>query len=255
MNLQRTLAALALSAAAVIAAACGDVVAPLSRSAPAPPNFAGAQKLGQCLLQLDLTGTKIEPIVGDHVSVTAPAGEVVTRVAIKAGTSCWFTPSGASATYTFSLDGAPCYVVEGLGGATVSVTRVGDGSSCKDISNIEYVTGPPLPTTGFLQICVVVVGDDAPPASLTTPLPFVVAGQQISVANGTCSNPMELPGSVVVVSEQPNTFDVFLLSAATVPDDRLVGFDFPAQTATVTVVAGSTTVVTITNMWFHGLDY
>ena len=246
--LHRTLGALALSAAGAFAAACGDAVAPLARTGLAQANLASAQKLGQCLLQLDLTGTKVEPIVGGNITVTAPTGEVVNRVAIKAGTACWFTPASTSGTYTFSFNGAACYVVAGLGNATVTVARIGDGPGCKDISNIEYVTGPPAPTTGSLQICVVVVGDNPPPGSLTFQFPFVVAGQQIPVANGTCSNSIELPEGATVVSEQSNTFTIALSSAVTAPIDRLVGFDFAAQTATVTVVAGSTTVVTITNL-------
>ena len=244
----RAVVALALSAAGVLAAACGDAVAPLSRTGPALPNVVAAQKLGQCLLQLGLTGNKVEPIVGGIVTVNAPVAEVVTLVSIKAGTGCWFTPSGATGIYTFSFDGTPCYIVAGLGSGTATVTRVGNGPGCKDISNIEYVTGPPAPTTGLLQICVVVVGDNPPPGSLTFQFPFVVAGQQIPVANGTCSNSIELPEGAAVVSEQPNTFTIALSSAVTAPIDRLVGFDFAAQTATVTVVAGSTTVVTITNM-------
>jgi hypothetical protein len=256
--LRRTLGALALSAAGVLAVACGDAVAPLPRSGAAPPNLASAQKLGQCLLQLDLTGNKVEPIVERNITVNAPAGQVVTLVSIKAGTACWLTPAGTSGTYTFSFDGTPCYVVAGLGAATATVTRVGNGSDCKDISNIEYFTAPPAPTTGFLQICVVVVGDTPPPpGSLTFQFPFVVAGQQIPVANGTCSNSIELPGGATVISELPNTFSIALWSAVTAPIDRLVGFDLAAQTATVTVVTGSTTVVTITNLVGepdHGLD-
>jgi hypothetical protein len=93
---------------------------------------------GNCLGG-DATKTPDDP--GDTVILTAPAGQVITTVAIKAGTPC----------FTFTEDGSVpgCYTVEGIGTSSVTVTRIGSGPDCKEISHIEFITstGPPPPTT------------------------------------------------------------------------------------------------------------
>jgi hypothetical protein len=241
-------AALALSVAVLLGAACDDAVAPRAPDFSMSPSFSNGQKLGQCFLQVGLSGTQVAPGDDGNATVSAPAGEVVTRVAVKAGTPCWFTAEGATGTYTISLEGAPCYVVAGLGTASVTVTRVGVGPVCKDISHVELVSGAPPPTTGSLQICVVVVGENPPPSTLVDPYHFVVAGHDVSAAHGTCAAPIDVAAGAVVIAAQPALF-VGLSNAASVPDGRVIGVDIPGQTATVNVVAGGTTVVTITELW------
>jgi hypothetical protein len=92
--------------------------------------------LGNCLGG-DATKTPDDP--GDMVVLTAPAGQVITTVAIKAGTSC----------VTFTADGTMgCYTVAGIGSNSVTVTRSGSGPSCKEISHVEFLTSTaPPPTT------------------------------------------------------------------------------------------------------------
>jgi hypothetical protein len=93
--------------------------------------------LGNCLGG-DATKTPDDP--GDTVILTAPDGQVITTVAIKAGTAC----------ITFTADGTMgCYSVEGIGSNSVTVTREGSGPTCKEISHIEFLTStaPPPPTT------------------------------------------------------------------------------------------------------------
>jgi hypothetical protein len=94
--------------------------------------------VGNCLGG-DATKTPDDP--GDVVILTAPAGQVITTVSIKAGTPC----------FTFTADGSVpgCYTVEGIGTSSVTVTRIGSGPSCKEISHVEFLTstGPPPPTT------------------------------------------------------------------------------------------------------------
>jgi hypothetical protein len=94
--------------------------------------------LGNCLGG-DATKTPDDP--GDVVILTAPDGQVITTVSIKAGTPC----------FTFTADGSVpgCYTVEGIGTSSVTVTRIGSGPSCKEISHVEFLTstGPPPPTT------------------------------------------------------------------------------------------------------------
>jgi hypothetical protein len=82
-------------------------------------------------------GSRVEG--GDPVTeFTAPAGQVVTGVCVKAGT-------GLS---TFILDGAGiCYSVSGIGTGSVTVTRIGEGPVCKGISHVDfYLTPQPVPT-------------------------------------------------------------------------------------------------------------
>jgi hypothetical protein len=92
--------------------------------------------LGNCLGG-DATKTPDDP--GDTVILTAPAGQVITVVAIKAGTSC----------IEFTADDTiGCYTVSGIGTSSVTVTRSGSGPSCKEISHVEFLTSTaPPPTT------------------------------------------------------------------------------------------------------------
>ena len=223
--------------AAFAVAACGD--------AAGPPSFSNGQKLGQCFLE----GVQVEPSADGNAVVSAPAGQVVSQVAVKAGTLCWFTPPEVSGTYSIAVAGLPCYVVAGLGTAVATITRVGTGPSCKDISHVEFVAGVSPPTTGFVQLCVVVTGANPPPGALTTPYPFAVAGQEIGVANGTCGSPIETGPGALVIAELSNPFGVGLANAVTEPADRVIAVDVAGQTVTVMIVAGSLTIVTITNAW------
>lgn len=257
------LAAFELSAVALLAAACANPVAPTplarSVSGTVSANSASRSDLivltspspGHCFEQVGIAGTQVAPSADGNAAATAPAGAVITRVAVKAGVPCWLTPESApqGGTYTFAFDGAPCYVVGGLGSTTVTVSRVGAGPSCRDISHIEYVAGPPPPTTGVLQLSVVLAGDNPPAAALSFAFPFAVAGQQVLVAQGTCSATIEAAPGDVVITEGPNPFGIGIGGVLTAPSDRLVGFDIGTHIATVTVVLGSTTIVTVTNLW------
>jgi hypothetical protein len=94
-----------------------------------------AQGAGNCL-----DGANKVENPGDTETLTAPAGQVITTVAIKAGNPC----------ITFTTDGTMgCYTVEGIGTPSVTVTRSGSGPTCKEISHIEFITStaPPPPTT------------------------------------------------------------------------------------------------------------
>jgi hypothetical protein len=95
-----------------------------------------AQGAGNCLGG-DATKTPDDP--GDTVILTAPAGQVITTVAIKAGNPC----------IEFTADGTMgCYTVSGIGTNSVTVTRSGSGPTCKEISHIEFLTSTePPPTT------------------------------------------------------------------------------------------------------------
>ena len=239
---------IALVSAATAVAGCSDSTAPHRAIAPeAAALVSNGSKTGQCFLQLGLAAVQQDPDAGGNATVTAPSGSVVTRVAIKAGTACWFTPAGASGTFTISVGGAPCYVVSGLGDETASVTRIGNGAVCKDISHIEFVSATRT-APALVQICLVVPGA-VPPNAVGASFAFVVAGQQVALTNGACSDAIAVPEGIVTIADQPNPFAIVLSSAVTTPSDRLVGIDVGLQTATAAVAAGSITVVTITNVW------
>jgi hypothetical protein len=87
-----------------------------------------AQGKGTCIEG----ATKIDN-PGDFEVITAPAGSVITAVAIKAGTECFVFPP---------LTSNDCYSVSGLGTSTVTIERIGSGPACKEISHIEFSTGP-----------------------------------------------------------------------------------------------------------------
>jgi hypothetical protein len=90
-----------------------------------------AQGQGTCIEG----ATKIEN-PGDSEVINAPDGSVILQVAIKAGRDCFLFPP---------LESNSCYSIDGLGTGTVTITRIGSGSACKEISHIEYVLGPGVP--------------------------------------------------------------------------------------------------------------
>ena len=235
--------------AAFAVAACGDVAGPFAVAVPGTPSFSNGQKLGQCFLQVGLEGIQVEPSADGNAVVSAPAGQVVTRVAVKAGTVCWFTPPEVKGTFSIVVDGAACYAVGGLGTEVATITRVSSGPTCKDISHVELISAVPPPTTGFVQLCVILTGDDPSPGALTTPYTFAVASQEIGVANGACGSPVETGPGALVITELPNPFGVGLVNAVTEPDGRVIAVDVAGQTVTVMIVSGSLTMVTITNLW------
>jgi hypothetical protein len=227
-------------------AACGDAAVSRSLAPAAEPSFSNGNKTGQCFYELGLDGIQVDPGADGNATATAPNGNVVSRIAVKAGPTCAFTPETVTGIYTIGGEGAPCYVVSGIGSETVTVTRVGSGPVCKDISHIEFIAAP-QPTTGSLQICAVLSGT-LPPNLQLAPFRFEVAGVDVVVASGACSNPIELPSGAFVITESPSASAIGLWNAATMPEDRLIGF-VATQSATVMVVAGSTTVATITSVF------
>ena len=66
---------------------------------------------------------------------TASGGQVVTSVCVKSATEA-FTLTASSA----------CYAVTGIGTASASVTRVGPGPGCKEISYATFYAAQPTPT-------------------------------------------------------------------------------------------------------------
>lgn len=108
------------------------------------------QGLGNCL-NPDTPGFIKEDTGGTIVTIVADSGHLITSVTIKSGSE----QSSDSSCITYTADGTySCYAVSGIGTDSVTVTKVGSGSECKDISHLEAIqelptttpTDPPIPT-------------------------------------------------------------------------------------------------------------
>lgn len=109
-----------------------------------------SQGQGNCL-NPDTPGFIKEDTGGTIVTIVADSGHIITSVTVKAGSE----QSSDSTCTTYTADGTySCYAVSGLGTGSVTVTKVGSGSECKDISHLEAIqelptttpTDPPTPT-------------------------------------------------------------------------------------------------------------
>jgi hypothetical protein len=131
------LAAIALSA--VVYAACtSDGSPPTTANEPAFV-VGGTEKCE------DFGTFTAKDEVGPPWSITAPAGQVVTEVCVKAGPYAYVTSTNG----IIYVNGTPCFNVTGLDTETVRVRRADGfiGNICKGISHIEANFGPgPTPS-------------------------------------------------------------------------------------------------------------
>jgi hypothetical protein len=127
------LAAMSAAVCAVLlaftVASCGSQ--PASPTAPAV-NTGDTDAKGGSTQQCGPGGIKDEKA---PFAATAPEGEIVTGVCVKAGMQ----------TIPLSSSDA-CYDVTGIGTASATVVKVGTSSSCKDISYATFYTASPTPT-------------------------------------------------------------------------------------------------------------
>lgn len=282
MTRYRVLIALALSAA--VAAGCSEAAAPQYQLSPRNARLSsGVQKidgtgraLGHCFRELGIDAPILEP-TADATTLNAPAGQVVTRVAIKAPPLCLITPEATSGTFTFDGDGAPCYVIAGLGTPTATVTRVGRGRDCKKINKLQFLSGP-APVDGgdgggdgdgdngggggdggngsggdgggtgpgSLVVC----------AAASTPVANASLGFSVgtpwseialfAVPVGGCSEPLALDaGEYVIAQGLPEGYTVQSITSD--PLDRLVAAEVYFGYVTVQVANGARTTVTFMN--------
>ena len=269
----RTLCALALSAA-VVAGCSGEPVAPgeqgtIRLSSGVQVIYDRGLKLGHCFEQVGITAPRVTPVAGGTV-LAAPAGKVVTRVAIKAGAMCLFTPETTDGTFTFNAGGSPCYLIEGLNTAAATVRRVGVSTYCKDIAKLEFLSDVPPVTgggtgggetgggtgggetgggstapPGAMTVCEAATRPVAEPLNVTIGSGSAVLAQ-LAVAVGQCSAPTSLgAGSYMVSQALPAGFT--MLEIFVEPEGLIVSADPFLGTATVRVDSGVTTTVTFLN--------
>ena len=85
-----------------------------------------------------LSGDNVDGSIGgtdDSATATAPEGQVVEGICIKAGQLHTGPLTDA--------DSSDCYTITGVGTASATVTRTGDGPDCQAISHIDAVFGTP----------------------------------------------------------------------------------------------------------------
>jgi hypothetical protein len=91
----------------------------------------------------------VESGSGSLKTYTAPSGQVVTGVCIKSGTNMFSdSHSGVLGNGNYENN---CFVVSGIGTQTVTVTKIGSGNNCQDISHIDVYTGPTPTSTPSLS--------------------------------------------------------------------------------------------------------
>jgi len=99
------------------------------------PLPASAEGQGNCL-NPDTPGFIKEDTGGTTVTINADVGYVINSVTVKAGSE----QSSDSPCTTFNQDGTYlCYAISGIGTSSVTVTKVGTGPGCKDISHLEAI--------------------------------------------------------------------------------------------------------------------
>jgi len=259
MNYHRTLCALALSAA--VAAGWSEAEA---RTAQGPDPK--GRKLGHCYLQKNIATPQLNA-TGNATVLRAPDGKVVSRVSLKAGSSCLFTPDGATGTWTHQVNGVSCFSVEGLGTPTATVRRLATGRGCVSLSHVQFLsanaapsgdngggnnggggsgggdTGGGDPLLGSLVVCSKAPGGSSFGISISTRF------QEIALfevpANG-CTTPISVEEGWYIVSQGlPEGFAVSDISSD--PSDRIVSADPLGGAATALVLTTERTTLTFTN--------
>jgi hypothetical protein len=144
--------AAAVAFAALVAAACSQSGNPLAGPSGVAGGSLAVQPGGDTCPAGD--SVKVDASNENTVSYTVTSPDIITAVCIKAGqtTGLFIDTNG---TYN------NCYTVTGLGGTTVTVTRIGSGPDCQGISHVRFYTEkkeePPPPSK---EICDNKIDDD-----------------------------------------------------------------------------------------------
>jgi hypothetical protein len=187
-------------------------------------------------------------VAGTIVTVpagAAPGGSCGVPVQVQAGQRVITEtlPAGTTLTSVTTLP-AGLLVSSNLAAGTATVTVNAGGQTI--VTFLDTIL-PVIPTTGFLQICKIAGAGVAVGTNFT----FNVAGNPVIVPagpapGGNCSAPLVVPVGATAISELPFAGTV-LTGVSTLPGGLLVSSNLAAGTATVTVNAGSQTIVTFLN--------
>lgn len=169
---------------------------------------------------------------------SACPGIVGTTLAAGASDTCNFTESN----YAPAVGSSKVNTVT----TTCHQSGVADNKCTKnDTSTVTTKTPPPPPQNGFLEICKQQQGSGLEGVLFT----FKVQGQTVKVPVGACSPAIKVTAGNVTVTEVP-TPSSQLVTASTIPSNRLVSVNFQSNSATVKVPAGGVsneTIVTFVN--------
>jgi hypothetical protein len=264
MAYRRTLCALVLSAA---------VMAGYSEAHARTPGDPKGKKLGHCFLQQNIAAPQVNAATGNTTTLRAAEGKVVSRVSLKQGNNCYFSPEGVAGSWTQSVNGTPCYKVDGIGTATATVTRIGSGRYCGGLGTVQVLSGTPAPTgdnggstggdtggdTGgntpppppppALGSIVVCSNATSASAGLAFGISISTRYQEIAVlevpANG-CTESMSVEEGWYIVSQgMPEGFAISDIT--TDPAGRIQAVDPISGMAMALVMNGSRTTMTFTN--------
>jgi hypothetical protein len=164
--------------------------------------------------------------------VTVPAGVAVITETV---------PAGTALTGVSTLPGAGLLVSSNLGAGIATVTVLAGGQTI--VTFIDAAA--PAPPNGFVQVCKVAGAG----ITVGTNFTFNVAGTPVTVAagpapGGTCATPVTVPAGAAAITETVPAGSL-LAGVSTLPNaGLLVSSNLGAGTATVTVNAGSQTIVT-----------
>ena len=231
------------------------------------------RKLDHCFLQKGIATPQLNA-GGNSTVLRAPEGKVVSRVSVKAGPSCVFTPDNTTGTWTYQVNGASCFSVEGLGTPQATVRRLGNGRGCVGLSHVQFLSATPAPSgdnsggntgggntgggstggdtggvvgdplLGSLVVCSNVTGSSA-----SFGISISTRFQEIALfevpANG-CTSPIQVEEGWYIVSQGlPEGIAVSDISSD--PSGRIVSADPLGGAATALVLTAERTTLTFTN--------
>lgn len=167
----------------------------------------------------------------NQTSFTYSSSFTINRVFIKAGSQ-----NQGQACFGFLANGSDgCYQVSGLQSKVVTVSKVGSGPECKDISHVEFYydtpccTPPPQPT-------------DPPTAVPTTAVPTTAVPTTAVV---TTEAPTQVVTTEIATTEPPVTQVVTTVAPTTaVPTTAVSTTTVPETIIPPTIVTPTTTVPT-----------
>ncbi len=138
---------------------------------------------------------------------SAPFGydgdETIIKAIVKSSTSCFPLTIGSPS------DG--CYQATGLGTTSVSVTRIGTGSGCKEISHVEFYAGPidpPVTETPVTETPVTETPVTETPVTETPVTETPVTETPVTETPVTETPVTETPVTETPVTEIPSTTEV-----------------------------------------------
>ena len=174
----------------------------------------------------------------------APGGACSAAISVPAGPALITeTLAGTTLTAVSTLP-AGLLVTSNLAAGTATVTVNPGGQTI--VTFVDALT-PPVPTTGFVQICKVAGAGVA----IGTNFTFNVAGAAVTVPAGaapagTCSAALVVPAGAAVILETLPA-NTTLAGVSTFPAGSLINSNLATGAVTVTVNAGGQTIVTFLN--------